>query len=311
MVKHLLAEGHRVRAMVRSESQVAALEEQGVEVVLADLADGESLRRAVDGVKGVYHIASIFRQSALSEEVFHDINAEGTRRLLDAAIDAGVERVIHCSTVGVHGHVKNPPANEEAPYAPGDMYQRTKLDGEKIALEYFRSGKIRGAVIRPAMIYGPTDTRTRKLIGMVAKGKFFYVGKGKALVHWIDVRDLVTAFFLAMQNDERTGEVYIISGKRAMPLKEMCEIIASKCEIAPPKLHLPVKPMQWLGTICETICRPINIEPPIFRRRVDFFTKDRHFDSSKAHAQLGFVPAQDPEQEIEDILASYRELGWI
>lgn len=314
MVDLLVQEGKRVRALVRKESQRAELEakSQGagtVEVAIGDLQDKASLEAAVAGCAGVYHIASLFRQAGFPESTFYDINAEGTRRLLDAAIAAGVERVIHCSTVGVLGDIQNPPANEDTPYDPGDMYQRTKMEGEKIALEYFKDEKIRGVVIRPAMIYGPTDTRTKKLFQMVAKGKFFYVGKGMATVHWIDVRDLARSFLLAMEKPELNAELYIISGARAVPLKEMCELVAGKLGVKPPSLHLPVKPMQWLGTICETICRPLKIEPPIFRRRVDFFTKSRHFDSSKAHRELGFVPAQSFEQELDDIIESYRSLG--
>ena len=309
MVKKCLEHGLSVRAMVRKESQMKQLQDLGAEVMLGDLGDRDSLDRCVDGVKGVFHIASIFRQAGLPESVFHDINAEGTRRLMEACIAAGVERVIHCSTVGVLGHIKTPPANEETEFDPGDMYQRTKLEGEQIAMKYFGEERIRGVVIRPAMIYGPTDSRTLKLYKMIAKGHFFYVGKGLATVHWIDVRDLVEAFRLAMFKPELNAEVYIIAGRSARTLKDMAEMVAENLNVRKPWLHLPVKPMQWLGSLCEWICTPLGIQPPIFRRRVDFYTKSRHFDGSKAARDLGFQAALPFEEELADIIKTYKEDG--
>ena len=205
MVNLLLEEGHRVRGMVRDPAKATALEgKEGVELVQGNLQDADSLRAAVEGVDGVFAIASLFREAGLPESVFHDINAEGTRRLFDACIDAGVPRLIHCSTVGVHGHIEHPPADESCPFAPGDMYQRTKLEGEQIASSYFEKGPVRGCVIRPAMIYGPGDLRTLKLFRMLAKKRFFYVGKGMATVHFIDVRDLARSFLLAMEHEEKS-----------------------------------------------------------------------------------------------------------
>jgi dihydroflavonol-4-reductase len=310
MVRCLVAHGVRVRGMVRDLSRVQERVE-GVEYVEAELTDRDSLRSAVEGVSGVYHIAALFREAGHPDSMFYEVNLEGTRRMLDASIEAGVSRFIHCSTVGVLGHVAQAPADEDTPYNPGDIYQQTKMEGEQLALDYFRARKIDGVVIRPAMIYGPGDTRTLKLFRMIAKKRFFYVGKGMASVHWIDVRDLVEAFYLAMQARERTGSIYIISGERALPLKEMADLVARNLGVSPPWLHLPVKPMQALGSLCEWVCKPLKIEPPIFRRRVDFFTKDRHFDSRKAGEELGFKPARAFDEEIADIIQYYQRCGAI
>ncbi len=311
LVDALLRQGVRVRAMVHSLSRQGDLAGKAGEGVAADLSDLESLRRAVVGVRYVYHIASIFRQAGLPESVFHDVNATGTARLLDACIEAGVQRVIHCSTVGVLGHINHPPADENTPFNPGDMYQRSKMDGENIALDYFRSGRIKGVVIRPAMIYGPGDERTLKMFRMIAHRRFFFVGPGKALVHFIDVRDLAQAFILAMEKSALNGEVYIVAGPRALPLVELVEIIARELGVPPLRLHLPVRPMQMLGSLCEAVCTPFRIQPPIFRRRVDFYTKNRAFDCRKAHRDLGFAPAQSLEQEIRDIITDYKKRGWL
>jgi nucleoside-diphosphate-sugar epimerase len=130
-----------------------------------------------------------------------------------------------------------------------------------------------------------------------------------ARVHWIDVRDLARAFRLAMEHEELNAEVYIIAGATSVPLREMAEEVARQLGVSRPWIRLPVKPMQWAGSVCEAMCRPLGIEPPLYRRRVDFYTKSRDFDGSKAKRELGFVPAQTFQQEIADIIAFYRTSG--
>jgi nucleoside-diphosphate-sugar epimerase len=311
MTKLLLAQGLQVRAMVRNPAQSEGLEKMGAEVVVADMKDIESLKLAVTGVGGIFHIAGLFRQAGLPESEFYAVNAVGTRNLFEVAIDSGVSRIIHCSTVGVIEPRQDVPSTEDDPYSPADMYQRSKMDGEKIALEFYRGGKVSGAVIRPAMIYGPGDERTLKIFKMISRGNFFYVGKGDKLVHWIDVRDLAYAFLLGMQHDELNAEIYIIAGRTSIPLREMANLVADKLGVRRPWLHLPVKPMQWLGSLCEAICGIFKINPPIYRRRVDFYTKSRNFDASKAKTQLGFEPSQNFSQEIDDIIESYKSVGKI
>lgn len=306
LVKELLNQGKQVRAMVRSTSSIEELKGLNCEIVEADVKDMASLLKATEGISGVFHIAALFRQAGLPDSEYHAVNVQGTRNVLEAAIHSGVRRVVHCSTVGVISHVAEPPADEATPCNPSDVYQESKMEGELLALEYFKSEKIRGVVIRPAMIYGPGDARTLKLFKMIARRRFFYVGRGESLVHWIDVRDLARAFCRAMQLEERNAEVYIIAGKRSLTLREMAEIVASQLGVPAPFLCLPVRPMQLLGSMCEAICAPFKLTPPIFRRRVDFFTKNRCFDTRKAKEQLGFEPAQDLTTEIADIIASYR-----
>lgn len=309
IVRQLRAKGIPTRVLVRNGAQSAALSNLGAEPILGDLEDSDSLTRAVRNTCGIYHIAGLFRQAKFPDSKYFSVNAEGTRRLLDAAVKEGVPRFIHCSTVGVHGNVENPPADENAPFNTGDVYQESKLEGEKIARDYFSSGKIRGVVIRPAMVYGPGDVRTLKLFQMIAKRRFFFVGNGAAYVHFIDVRDLARAFQLAMDATSISNEVYIISGKEPLPLKVFVSLVAVNLDVPPPSLSLPVRPMQILGDVCEAICTKIGVEPPIFRRRVDFFTKSRHFTSAKAREQLGFMPEKELQEELLDIINSYRNLG--
>lgn len=307
LVRLLSSKGVQVRAMVRPGGQKLNMNLPGVEVVEADISDPQSLPPILEGVKGVYHIAALFRQQKFPDDVFRKVNAEGVRNMLDASIAAGVKRFVHCSTVGVLGDVSDPPANEDTPYNPGDIYQQTKMEGELIALEYFKEGKIGGNIIRPGMVYGPGDMRTLKFFRMIAKRTFFYVGEGRATVHFVDVRDLARSFVLAMEHEDVNGEIFIIAGDTPLPLRDLAKIVAQKCNVGAPWLKLPIKPMQWAGDICEFLCAPFGLEPPLYRRRVDFFTKDRHFNTMKATNMLGFKAAQPIHAEVDDILKWYRK----
>lgn len=311
LARMLRSNGARVRVLIRKPEAREEFEREGIDVCFGDVRDPADVQRAVEGVAYVYHIAALFRQASCPDQMFFEVNLEGTRNLLDCSIAAGVKRFVHCSTVGVLGDVDGPPANEECPYAPCDVYQRSKVEGEKLALEYFRAGRISGCVIRPGMIYGPGDVRFLKLFKAVARGVFFYIGPGDSMVHYVDVRDLCRAFILAMQRPNINGEVFTISGRDIMTLKQFVEIVAAEIGVKPPWLHLPLRPMQILGEICERICRPLGIEPPLYRRRVDFFAKNRHFDISKARRLLDYEPALSTREEVAETVKWYKQSGWI
>ncbi len=311
LVRHLVSSGYEVRGMVRNPAAQEMIRSLGAEPIVADLNDIDSLHRAVAGVEKVFHIAALFRQAGLPAAEFFRVNVEGTRNVLDCAIAAGVKTVVHCSTVGVLGHIENPPGTEDTEYNPGDPYQESKAEGEKLFLQYVKEGRIRGSVIRPAMIYGPNDTRTAKLFKTIAKRRFFYVGSGNALVHFVDVRDLAVSFRLASEREDVNGEIFIVAGESSLPLSRLVSIICTLLGVREPWLHLPVKPMQWTGSVCEAICTPLKINPPIFRRRVDFFTKDRCFNCTKASMLLGYKPSQPLIGELIDIINSYVASGVI
>lgn len=310
LCRELLKNNYQVKALYRDDTKIEELKKLDVELIKADIRDRESLEKAFNDVEIIFHIAALFRQAKNPDSVYYDINVEGVRNVFDAAIKNGVKRIIHCSTVGVHSHIINPPADETEDYRPGDIYQETKCEGEKLALIYYKDGKIGGSVIRPAMIWGPGDTRTLKVFKGIAKRKFPLIGSGKTLVHWILVSDLAKAFRLLAETNIN-NEVYIIAGREAVKLEYMLNTIAKSFRVAGPKIRIPAWPIQIIGTIVEAICKPFGIEPPIYRRRVDFFTKTRSFDSSKAKKDFNFIPANSFEGEVSLIANWYKENSWV
>ncbi|MCB0334359.1 MAG: NAD-dependent epimerase/dehydratase family protein, partial [Bdellovibrionales bacterium] len=242
---------------------------------------------------------------------YYDINVMGTKNVIEAAIKSGVKRVVHCSTVGVHSHIPHPPADETEAYRPGDIYQETKCEGEKLALSYFNSGKIFGVVVRPAMIWGPEDKRTLKIFKGIARGRFPLIGSGKTYLHWVLVTDLARGFRLAAERAQTSGSIYIFAGRTPVTMRNLYESIAGLFGVPSPKFSIPAFPVQLIGSLCELVCKPFGIEPPIYRRRVDFFTKTRSFSIEKARKELGYEPEHDLKGEVSVIGNWYRDQGWI
>jgi nucleoside-diphosphate-sugar epimerase len=294
--KHLVNRGDRVRALVRKSSNLGLLKNIDVEPVYGDLANGsaaEALTTALKGVEVVYHIAAAYRTEGVPTKYFWEVNVEGTRHVLEAALRANVTRFVHCSTVGVQGEIKNPPATEDAPFSPGDVYQESKMEGEKLARKFFQEHRLPGVVVRPVGIYGPGDMRFHKLFKFVYNGKFRMLGSGRVLYHMTFVEDLVRGILLAGEKKEAIGEVFTIGGEGYLTLAELVERVAKALNVSVPRKSFPVWPVWFAGLLCEIVCRPFGIEPPIYRRRVDFFIKDRAFDISKAKRLLGYQPQVD------------------
>jgi len=306
LARRLLVEGAHVKLLVRQGRDVGAFEERGAVIVTGDLTDSASVDIAVEGVDTVYHIAALYRQEGVSNDAFNAVNVGGTRNLLEAAKKHGVKRFVHCSTVGVQGEIENPPATEEHPFNPGDHYQRSKLEGEKLALVYFREG-LGGVVFRPVGIYGPGDTRFLKLFRYISTGKFKMFGNGKVLYHMTYIDDLVDGILLAATVPGIEGEVFTLGGNGYTTLEELVKVIADVLGVRLSRMKYPVWPLWAAGLACEILCKPFGIEPPLYRRRVEFFIKDRAFDISKAKRLLGFVPKVDLRTGIEKTAGWYRK----
>jgi dihydroflavonol-4-reductase len=313
LAEHLVKHGDSVRALVRPRSRArfdaSSLPSAGVVAMEGDLTDASALKRAADGVDVVYHIAATYREAGQPDSAYRAINVEGTRNVLEAARAGGAHRVVHCSTGGVHGHVANPPANEDAPFNPGDVYQETKLEAEQMARAFGDRTGFDVVVARPIGIYGPGDTRFLKMFRGLARGKFPMIGDGTPFYHLTFVDDLVEGFRLCGTVPAARGRTYILAGPRYTTLEELVHLVAKELKVEPPKVHWPVWPFWTAGLLCEMVCVPLGIEPPIFRRRVDFYTKSRAFDTARARTELGFSPRVDLDQGIKRTADWYRSEG--
>ena len=311
LARHLLARGHTVRALVRDPARAAALSAAGIEVAKGDLADGATLPAALAGVDVVHNVAALYRVAGLPRAAYARVNAEAVGRLVEAAAGAGVGRVVHCSTVGVHGDVEHPPADEDSPLAPGDVYQETKLEGERLGRDAASRTGVALTIVRPSGIYGPGDRRLLKLFKGIARRRFVVLGSGEIFYHLTYVDDLVEGMRLAGEVPAAANRSYILAGGDVTTLNELVARIARAAGVAPPRLHLPVWPVWAAGALCEALCAPLGVEPPLYRRRVDFFTKSRAFRIDRARRELGYAPAVGLDDGIRRTLGWYREHGWL
>ncbi len=303
--------GHQVRVLAKEATDAEQenandLRAVGVEVVRGDIRDRDLIRTACEGADIVHHIAAAMREANIPEREFWDVNLQATRHLLEVAQQAGVQRFVYCSSIGAMGKNIPKPADEETPCHPQDIYQRTKKAAEELCLEFRRSRGLPLAVIRPADVYGPRDRRLLKLFRSIKKGRFALIGSGENEHHMVYVDDVVKAFLLAAEVETAVGQIFIIAGEQAVRLDRLVATIADQLGVPTPKLHIPMWPVQALAAVVEGVCAPLRIQPPLYRRRVDFFRSDYAFDITKAKHLLGYLPEYDLERGIAQTLAWYR-----
>jgi nucleoside-diphosphate-sugar epimerase len=308
LARTLVQQGHVVSALVRPGSDTQELLRAGVEIFEGQLTRRDDVIAAAAGCERIYHIAAVFRTAGHPDSYYRSVNIGGTLNVLEAAKRADCERVIHCSTGGVHGHVEDPPADETYRFKPDDIYQVTKLEAEREVQAAIRRGQP-ATIFRPAGIYGEGDLRFLKLFRSIQKRRFVMLGSGRIRLHLVHVDDLVQGILLCGSRPEALGQVFLLAGPEAPTLNELVEIIADAMHVPRPRLHVPVWPVYGAAWLCELVCVPLGIDPPLHRRRVGFFTHHREFDISKARRLLGFNPRVQVHEGIQRTALWYSQKG--
>lgn len=310
LARTLRRAGHEVRALVRPGSNIQELADAGIELFEGQLTRADDVRAAARGCDQIYHIAAVFRTAGHPDSYYREVNVGGTINVLEAARQVGCERVIYCSTGGVHGHVESPPANESYRFKPDDIYQVTKVEAEAAAGEAIGRGQP-VVVFRPGAIYGEGDLRFLKLFRSIQRRRFVMIGAGETRLHMVHVDDLVQGIQLCGTRREALGETFLLAGPEAPTLNEIAAITAQICNVSLPRLHVPVWPVYAAGALCEIACVPFGIDPPLHRRRVGFFTHHREFDIGKARRLLGFAPRVTVRDGIERTVRWYAAHGYM
>ena len=306
--KRLIRDGWEVIAFVRSSPRVQPLKDLGVRCIETDITNRASVLAAMEPVDCVFHIAAMFRTEDNVRDNFRRVNVDAVENVASAALETGVQRFVHCSTVGVQGQIDDPPADEEYRVQPNDHYQETKWHGEQVARRYIENG-LPGTVVRPAGIYGPGDLRFLKLFRAINQGMFIMIGSGKTLYHLTYIDDLVEGCILAATRPEALGQVFTIAGPRYTSIREMADTVARVLHKKPSRLNLPLWPVEVCAKVCEAICKPLGVTPPLYPRRVEFFAMDRGFTIDKATRLLGYRPRFDLEEGLANTAAWYRAQG--
>jgi nucleoside-diphosphate-sugar epimerase len=213
--------------------------------------------------------------------------------------------------MGIHGGVSQIPSDETAPYQPGDEYQRAKLAAEERVWDWYRTTQLPTTVVRPAGIYGPGDLRFLKLFRGVQRGYFTVLGSGETWFHPVYVDDLILGLLHCGTEARAIGEAFCISSSRSVTINELVRLIADAVGVHAPWWHLPVWPFYAAGALCELVCVPLGINPPIYRRRVEFFTHNRAWTSEKARRLLGYAWQVDHEEGFRRTAQWYGANGYL
>ncbi|HEX6010743.1 MAG TPA: NAD-dependent epimerase/dehydratase family protein [Geminicoccaceae bacterium] len=284
--------GHEVRATgMRNTAAEAANGEQlahmGIHVLLLPIGELARAPDALKGVDAVIHLAAAQHEANVPDEYFRDVNVRGTEALLEASRGVGVKRFVYGSTIGVYGD-REGLIDESTPTLPDNIYGATKLEAERLVLA--RSADLHVVVVRISEVYGPGDRRLLKLFRAIRRHRFFNVGAGTNLHHPIYIDDLTQGLLLAAAPDSaESGEVFVLPGKEVVTTDAMVAAIAAAVGTQVPRLRLPLWPILGGAVLLEGALRPLGIQPPLHRRRVDFFRKSFSFDGSKAAELLGFA----------------------
>lgn len=310
LARKLIQRGDKVVALVRKGSNTSELEQLGVELLTGDITDQAAVVAAAENCSIIYHIAAVYRTAGHTDEYYHDVNVGGVQNVIEAAKTHAVQRTVHCSTIGVHGDIEEIPSNEESPFNPGDIYQITKLAGEELFAEAMNNG-LPGSIFRPGAIYGPGDMRLLKMFKQIQRGFFPLFGGGNNQYHLSYIDDLTDGIILCGEHPAAVGERFILCSNEYGTLKELAATIADELNVKAPTFAPPVGPLMLAAKLCEGLCKPLGINPPLHTRRVEFFVKSRAFSNAKARQLIGFEPRVSTREGVRKTIAWYQENGYL
>lgn len=313
-VARLLAErGCNVRALARATSPRGNLAGFGCEIVEGDMREPADMRRAVADVRYVFHVAADYRLWARDAEEIVRNNVRGTRAVMEAAADAGVERVVYTSSVATlrPGSV-NDPGDETGrltePQAVG-AYKRSKIAAERLVETMIAEDSLPAVIVNPSTPIGPRDikpTPTGRIIVESATGRMpAYVDTGLNLVH---VEDVAEGHLLALDKGE-IGRSYILGGQN-VSLREMLTVIAELAGRKPPRVCLPRGPLFPLAFAAEALAQVIGKEPFLTRDALRMAGHHMFFSSARAERELGYR-ARPYHSALGDALEWYRRAGYL
>jgi dihydroflavonol-4-reductase len=312
IARALLAAGHRVRALVRPNSDRRNLAGLSVELIEGSLEDPQSLARAVDGCRYLFHVAADYRLWVPDPAAMFRTNVEGTRDLLIAVISAGVEKVVYTSSVATLGLVPKGSADEGTRSSADDMigpYKRSKFLAEKVVQEFVTGRGLPAVIVNPSTPVGPRDlkpTPTGRLILEAARGHMpGYVDTGLNIVHVDDV----AAGHLAATEMGRIGERYILGGEN-MSLEQILAEVAQLVGTRPPRVRVPYTVAYPVAVGAELVARVTGREPFITLDGVRMAHKRMYFSSAKASRELGYRP-RPAREAIADAIAWFRASGYL
>ncbi len=306
LVTELVKRQQSVRILARSEKKARQQFGDAVTIVPGDITDVGQVQQAVDGATTIYHLAGCLYHPSIPAELYRQTHVEGTRTLLKACQgQTQLRRIVHASTTGVHGVTGETPAAEDAPFAPTNPYEATKLEGELLALKAYQEEGLPVTVVRPGLVYGSDDLHLLGFFVSIKKGLFRVIDGGKALLHPVYIDDLVAALLLCAERPQALGRSYNIAGERPVTVRVLATTIAHALDRELPAGSIPL----WLANLASDIFAVMpgmkGEHAPLTRSRVKFLTNSRIYDISRAKSELGYAPKVGLEEGMRLTAAWY------
>jgi nucleoside-diphosphate-sugar epimerase len=305
----LMARGERPRVLVRPGESANGLAGAEVDIHRADLCDRVALAAAVDGVDRILHCAA--RTGPWGPEAEYErTNVDGLRTLVEAALAAGVRRLVHVSSITVHGNDVGGVADENAPLrgAP-NPYSRSKVAGERALQRMMRDHGVPATIVRPGWIYGPRDTASfARFAELIRTGRMAVIGSGENHLPLIYVRDAARGILLASEADGVVGRSYLLVNDEPVTQREFLGAIAGELGVPAPTRRIPYRLGVMLGAVVETGGRLAQLRqpPPVMRYGMQLLGGENRFMISRARRELGFRPKVDLAEGVARSVDWYR-----
>ena len=306
LIRRLVADGHRVRALARSDGSAGAVTALGAEPVRGDLDDVESMAQGAAGASVAFHLAAQLGTWGDPED-FERGNVTGTKNALAAAERAGVSRFVH---VGTEASLMagDPLVNvdETAPLRPDSkaLYPATKARAEAAVLAANREG-FATMSLRPRFVWGAGDTTLMpEIVSMVKAGKFAWIGGGRHLTAITHVDNVVEGLVRTAERG-RGGEAYFVTDGDPVVFRDFLSDLIRTQGLEPPGRSLPAWVAGPAAAVAESAWRalPLKGDPPVTRFQVWVSSQECTIDISKARRELGYEPRVTREQGLSEMRA--------
>jgi dihydroflavonol-4-reductase len=301
VVRRLIRGGHEPHCLVRATSNTTELEGMGVALVTGDVTDKRSMLEGMGGCEWVVHLANVYSFWEPDKQVYHRVNVEGTRKVMECALETDISKVVHVSTAYVYGTPETLPFTEETPVGPvrPSRYTRTKYAGDLIAWQLCEVGGLPLVVIHPGIVLGVGDPRlTNRYIRRFITGRLPRVAFTEAVHTYVHVGDVAEAIVLALEKADNIGEKYLV-GRHQLSIQELNELISEISGAAVP----PAAPgvVFVLNATLATWTADLTKKPPR-TAPMDYVREIRdgcRFDGCKAEEELGlaYTPIRDTLEE--------------
>ena len=311
----LAARREAVRAVVRPGSDTALLEKLGVRLFRGDLTDPAVLKEAADGADVVIHCAAKLGDWGPVEE-YRKVNVEGLRNLLDAVAGRPLHRFILVSTLGVYEarHHYGTDETEPLPERHIDGYTQSKVEAERLALQYHRKQSVPVTVLRPGFVYGPRDrTLLPRIANRLCERSVLYIARGRYALNTTFVGNLVDAILLAVDSPNAVGEVFNVTDGEFVSKRRFFEAVADGLGAPRPKSFPPIP--VWLARVLANwreskFRRENRPHPPrITQAQLKFAGLNLDFSIAKARTKLGYSPRVPFDEGMKQTTDWYKSQG--